>query len=95
MAKIGSGLKSAVSLNENFRFLTSRSSNMILSPFALSSGLSVKIIISELKGGREQCLVMSPENQNHACFTTFSKDKSENEIYANQAQWIFRFGDVI
>ena len=38
---------------------------------------------------------MSPENQNHACFTTFSKDKSENEIYANQAQWIFRFGDVI
>ena len=52
MAKIGSGLKSAVSLNENFRFLTSRSSNMILSPFALSSGLSVKIIISELKGGR-------------------------------------------
>ena len=53
LAKIGSGLKSAVSLNENFRFLTSRSSNMILSPFALSSGLSVKIIISELKGGRE------------------------------------------
>ena len=53
LAKIGSGLKSAVSLNENFRFLTSRSSNMILSPFALSSGLSVKIIISELKGGRD------------------------------------------
>ena len=26
---------------------------MILSPFALSSGLSVKIIISELKGGRD------------------------------------------
>ena len=41
------------SLNENFRFLTSRSPNMILSPFALSSGLSVKIIISELKGGRD------------------------------------------
>ena len=42
-----------------------------------------------------QCLVMSPENQNHACSTTISRDKSENEIYANQAQWIFRFGDVI
>ena len=27
---------------------------MILSPLALSSGLSVKIIISELKGGRVQ-----------------------------------------
>ena len=29
---------------------------------------------------------MSPENQNHACFTTISRDKSENEVYANQAQ---------
>ena len=38
---------------------------------------------------------MSPENQNHACSTTISRDKSENEIYANQTQWIFRFGDVI
>ena len=37
---------------------------------------------------------MSPENQNHACSTTISRDKSENEIYANQAQWICRFGYV-
>ena len=44
---------------------------------------------------KQQSLVMSPENQNHACSTTISRDKSENEIYANQAQWIFRFGDVI
>ena len=53
LTKIGSGLKSAISPDENFRFKTSWSSNMILSPFALSSGLSVKIIISELKGGRD------------------------------------------
>ena len=38
---------------------------------------------------------MSPENQNHACSTTMSRDESENEIYTNQAQWTFRFGDVI
>ena len=38
---------------------------------------------------------MSPENQNHACSTIISRDKSENEMYANQAQWIFRLGDVI
>ena len=57
LTKIGSGLKSAISPDENFRFKTSWSSNMILSPFALSSGLSVKIIISELKGGREKILL--------------------------------------
>ena len=43
---------------------------------------------------KQQCLVMSPENQNHACFTTFSKDKSENDIYANQTKCIGMFGDV-
>ena len=41
-----------------------------------------------------QCLVMSPGNQNHACFTTFSKDKSENDIYANQNKCIGTFGYV-
>ena len=27
---------------------------------------------------------MSPENQNHACSITNSKDKSEDDIYVNQ-----------
>ena len=37
---------------------------------------------------------MSPENQNHACSTTNSKDKSENDIYADQTKCIGTFGDV-
>ena len=37
---------------------------------------------------------MSPENQNHACFTTFSKDQTENDIYANQTKCVGMFGDV-
>ena len=43
---------------------------------------------------KQQCLVMSPENQNHACSTTISKDKSENDIYADQTKCIGTFGDV-
>ena len=41
-----------------------------------------------------QCLVMSPENQNHACSTTNSKDNSENDIHADQTKCIGTFGDV-
>ena len=37
---------------------------------------------------------MSPKKQNHACFTTISKDNSENDIYANQTKCIGTFGDV-
>ena len=37
---------------------------------------------------------MSPKKQNHACFTTISKDNSENDIYANQTKCIGKFGDV-
>ena len=59
LTKIGTGLKSTVSLNENFRFNTSRSSNMILYPFALSSGLSVRKKISELRGGRVMIFLFS------------------------------------
>ena len=29
---------------------------------------------------KEQFLVTSPKKQNHACFTTISKDNSENDI---------------
>ena len=37
---------------------------------------------------------MSPENQNYACSITISRDKSENDIYANQTKCIGMFGDV-
>ena len=43
---------------------------------------------------KQQCLVLSPENQNHACSTTNSKDKSENDIHADQTKCIGTFGDV-
>ena len=43
---------------------------------------------------KQQCLVTSPENQNHACSTTISKDKSENDIYANQTKCVGTFGVV-
>ena len=34
------------------------------------------------------------KKRNHACFTTFSKEKSENDIYANQTKCIGTFGVV-
>ena len=34
------------------------------------------------------------KKQNHACFTTISKDKSENDIYVNQTKCIGTFGVV-
>ena len=37
---------------------------------------------------------MSPKKQNHACFTTISKDNRENDIYANQTKCMGKFGDV-
>ena len=37
---------------------------------------------------------MSPKKQNHACFTTISKEKSENDKYANQTKCIGTFGYV-
>ena len=37
---------------------------------------------------------MSPKKLNHACSTTISKDKSENDIYANQTKCVGTFGDV-
>ena len=43
---------------------------------------------------KKQCLVLSPKNQNHACSTTISKDKSENDIYANQTKCLGTFGDI-
>ena len=37
---------------------------------------------------------MSPKKRNHACFTTISKDKSENDTYANQTKCIGTIGYV-
>ena len=43
---------------------------------------------------KEQFLVTSPKKRNLACFTTISKEKSENDIYANQTKCIGTFGYV-
>merc|ERR1712218_288854 len=43
---------------------------------------------------KQQFLVTSPKKRNHACFNTFSKEKSENDTFANQTKCIGTFGVV-